>query len=195
MKINFLYQYSRAWEKLLWFYRKRCFEGYVGRRTEQLSIVGKIYLRNRNVHIGKNVTLYPGVMLHGEGEIYIGDNTFLSNNTVVYSEKGHKICIGANCMIAPMCYITNTDHNTELPLNNEPMSKLGVVCADTVIEDNVWLAAYATVLKGSHIHSGAVVGAKALVKGEVAKNSIVAGIPAKTIKCRTKANEGKMKYE
>ena len=188
MKINILYQFSRVLEKWLWFYRKKCFEGYIGRKSDGLSIIGKIYLRNRNVYIGKNVTLYPGVMLHGEGEIYIGDNTFLSNNTVVYSEKGHKVYIGANCMIAPMCYITNTDHNTVLPLSDEPMNKLGVVCADTCIEDNVWLAAYATVLKGSHIHSGAVVGAKALVKGEVPDNSIVAGIPAKILKHRKQAN-------
>lgn len=188
MKINILYQFSRVLEKWLWFYRKKCFEGYIGRKSDGLSIIGKIYLRNRNVYIGKNVTLYPGVMLHGEGEIYIGDNTFLGNNTVVYSEKGHKVHIGANCMIAPMCYITNTDHNTVLPLSDEPMNKLGVVCADTCIEDNVWLAAYATVLKGSHIHSGAVVGAKALVKGEVPDNSIVAGIPAKILKHRKQAN-------
>lgn len=184
MKTNFLYQFSRAWEKWLWFYRRKCFEGYTGRKTEQLSIIGKIYLRNRNVYVGKNVTLYPGVMLHGEGEIHIGDNTFLCNNTIVYSEKGHSVNIGADCMIAPMCYITNTDHNTKMPTNNEPMNKLGVVCTDTTIEDNVWLASYATVLRGGYIHSGAVVGAKGLVKGEVPANSIVAGIPAKTIKNR-----------
>lgn len=183
--MNVLYQCSRVFEKYLSYYRKRCFEGYLGgKRTEGLSIIGRIYLRNRNVHVGKNVTLYPGVMLHGEGDIYIGDNTFLGNNTVVYSEKGHVVHIGANCMIAPMCYITNTDHNTALMSPEQPMNKSGVVCADTYIEDDVWLAAYATVLRGSRIHSGAVVGAKALVKGEIEKNSIVGGIPAKTIKYR-----------
>lgn len=182
---NLLYQFSRIWEKYLSFYRRKCFEGYLGGvRTDGLSIIGRIYLRNRRVHVGKNVTLYPGVMLHGEGDIYIGDNTFLGNNTVIYSEKGHTVHIGANCMIAPMCYITNTDHNTRLSAEGEPMNKLGVVCADTCIEDNVWLAAYVTVLKGSYIHEGAVVGAKALVRGNIDKNSIAVGIPAKTIKYR-----------
>lgn len=185
MKLNLLYMCSRVQEKWLRYYRKKCFEGYLGGiKTEGLAIVGKIHLRNRNVHIGKNVTLYPGVMLHGEGDIYIGDNTFLANNTVVYSEKGHVVKIGANCMIAPLCYITNTDHRTNLTPDGMPMNQLGVVSADTHIEDDVWLAAYATVLKGSYIESGAVVGAKALVKGRVLGNSIVAGIPAKKLKER-----------
>ena len=154
-----------------------------------MSIIGKIYLRNRNVHIGKNVTLYPGVMLHGEGDIYIGDITFLCNNTIVYSEKGHVVRIGANCMIAPMCYITNTDHNTRLSTEGEPMNRQGVVCSDTIIEDDVWLAAYAAVLRGSHIHSGAVAGAKALIKGEIESNGIAVGSPAKIIKYRRKSEE------
>lgn len=190
MKICFWYQWSRVVEKWLLFYRRKCFEGYLGGgKTEGLSIIGKIYLRNRNVHVGKNVTLYPGVMLHGEGDIYIGDNTFLCNNTVVYSEKGHTVRIGADCMIAPMCYITNTDHDTRLSGEGTPMNRLGVVCEDTWIEDDVWLAAYATVLKGSHIRKGAVVGAKALVKGEIERDSIAVGIPARTMRKRGQAKE------
>lgn len=185
MKIKLLYQWNRVWEKWMQYYRKRCFEGYLGgNKIEGLVIVGKMYLRNRNVHLGKNVTLYPGVMLHGEGDIYIGDNTYLLNNTVVYSEKGHSVHIGADCMIAPMCYITNTDHNTDMSPDDLPMNQLGGVSSDTKIEDNVWLAAYATVLRGSYIEKGAVVGAKALVKGKVEGNSIVAGIPAQILKKR-----------
>jgi len=185
MKINFFYQCGRVIERWLQYYRKRCFEGYLGEKGIQgLSIIGKVYLRNRNVHLGKNVTLYPGVMLQGEGDIYIGDNTFIGNNTVIYSERGHSVHIGDNCMIAPMCYITNTDHNTHMSTENIPMNQLGVVSNDTWIEGNVWLAAYATVLRGSHIETGAVVGAKALVKGIVKKNNIVAGIPAKVLKER-----------
>lgn len=124
MKINLLYQFSRVLEKWLWFYRKKCFEGYLGRKADGLSIIGKVYLRNRNVYVGKNVTLYPGVMLYGEGEIYIGDNTYICNNTVIYSEKGYKVFIGANCMIAAECYIVNTDHDITLETSDKPMNTL-----------------------------------------------------------------------
>ena len=48
---------------------------------------------------------------------------------------------------------------------------------------------YATVLKGSHIRKGAVVGAKALVKGEVEEGGIAVGIPARTTRHRKQTKE------
>ena len=40
----------------------------------------------------------------------------------------------------------------------------------------------ATVLKGSQIGNGAVLGSKSLVKGNIPENAIAVGIPAKIIK-------------
>ena len=53
-----------------------------------------------------------------------------------------------------------------------------------IIGSDVWLAANVTVLKGSKISDGAVIGAKSLVKGEIPENAIAVGIPAKVIKQR-----------
>ena len=49
------------------------------------------------------------------------------------------------------------------------------------IGNDVWLGANVTVLKGSDIGDGAVIGAKALVKGKIGTNRIAVGIPAKEI--------------
>ena len=76
--------FNRFIDKWLRFYRAKSFEAYTGKKSENLSILGKIYVRNKNVRLGKNVTLYPGVMFQGEGDIYIGDNTFLGNNTIYW---------------------------------------------------------------------------------------------------------------
>lgn len=57
------------------------------------------------------------------------------------------------------------------------------VCKIT-IENDCWLAANVTVLKGSEICDGAVIGAKSLVKGNVNSNEVAVGIPCKTIKMR-----------
>ena len=169
-------------EKWLRVYRRISFEAYTGKKTDKLHIVGKIYIRNPNVHLGSHVTLYPGVMLQGEGDIFIGNNTFLGNNCVVYSEKGHSVHIGSDCMIAAMCHIIDTDHNTIL--SEQHMINQGTVSDNIVIEDDVWLASAVTVAKGSYIEQGAVIGAKAFVKGKVEKNTIYAGIPARPIKKR-----------
>ena len=76
MKINILYQFSRVLEKWLWFYRKKCFEGYIGRKSDGLSIIGKIYLRNRNVYIGKGSVIENCVILQNT---VIGNNVTMSN--------------------------------------------------------------------------------------------------------------------
>ena len=52
------------------------------------------------------------------------------------------------------------------------------------IGNDVWLAANATVLKGSRISDGAIIGAKGLVKGEIPKNAIAVGVPANVKKYR-----------
>lgn len=53
------------------------------------------------------------------------------------------------------------------------------------IGEDCWIAANVTILKGSEIGNGAVVGAKSLVKGKVDPKSVVLGIPYKEIKKRT----------
>ncbi|MFQ9873511.1 acyltransferase [Waltera sp.] len=174
--------FNRIIDKWLRFYRAKSFEAYTGKKAKNLSILGKVYLRNKNVIVGENVTLYPGVMFQGEGEIYIGNNTFLGNNTIVYSEKGYKVSIGADCMIAAMCHIINTDHkiaSVECAMNQQ-----GTVSENISIEDNVWLASAVTVLKGVNIKRGSVIGAKAVVNKSTEENGVYVGIPAKLLKNR-----------
>lgn len=174
--------FNRFIDKWLRFYRAKSFEAYTGGKSENLSILGKIYVRNKNVRLGKNVTLYPGVMFQGEGDIYIGDNTFLGNNTIVYSEKGYRVSIGKDCMVAAMCHIINTDHDISNVQKN--MNKQGTVSDDIIIENNVWLASTVTVLKGVHIKEGSVIAAKAVVNRDTERNGVYIGIPAKLLKIR-----------
>ncbi|USN99866.1 MAG: hypothetical protein H6810_04165 [Phycisphaeraceae bacterium] len=57
-----------------------------------------------------------------------------------------------------------------------------------VIEDDCWIATDAFVMPGSVVHAGTVVGARALVDGEVTGWSVAVGEPARAIKPRTFAN-------
>lgn len=81
-------------------------------------------------------------------------------------------------MIGPFCYITDHDHGMErgIPIKDQPL-----VGSAVVIEDDVWIGAHVTVLKGIRVGSGAVVGAGAVVTRDVPTGAIVAGIPAKVI--------------
>ena len=51
-----------------------------------------------------------------------------------------------------------------------------------VIDNHVWIAQNVTVLKGSHIAHDSVVGCGAIVSNCFEPNSLIGGIPAKTVK-------------
>lgn len=84
-------------------------------------------------------------------------------------------------MIAAQCYIIDMDHGME---KEKLIREQNNTAAKVTIGEDCWIAANVTVLKGSQINDGAVVGAKSLVKGNVESNSIVVGAPCRKIKMR-----------
>ena len=60
---------------------------------------------------------------------------------------------------------------------------------DVIIEDDVWIGAKTTILKGVTIGRGAVIAAGALVVKNVEPYSIVGGVPARFIKMRFSPEE------
>jgi acetyltransferase-like isoleucine patch superfamily enzyme len=52
------------------------------------------------------------------------------------------------------------------------------------IGDDVWIGAGVKILMNARIGTGAVIGANAVVVGEVPPNAIVGGVPARVIKFR-----------
>ena len=178
MKHLFLF-IDRVFHKILRTYRNYVFYAKTGNRA---NLVGGITLINRNIVCGKNVTIYPNVMLFGDGKIVIGDNVDIGNGTIIYASNAGGVTIGSNTMIAAQCYIIDMDHGIgadKLICQQEKKKKKVTIGSDC------WLAANVTVLKGSHICDGAVVGAKSLVKNVVEANSIVVGVPCKKIKMRS----------
>jgi acetyltransferase-like isoleucine patch superfamily enzyme len=55
---------------------------------------------------------------------------------------------------------------------------------DIIIENDVWIGAYATIMSGVKISNGAIVAANSVVTKDVPPYSIVAGNPAKIVKYR-----------
>lgn len=55
---------------------------------------------------------------------------------------------------------------------------------DTVIGNDVWIGDGATILPGARLGSGVIVGARAVVSGEVPDYAIVAGNPARVVRRR-----------
>ncbi len=174
---------NRLIEKWLRFYRKKLFKSKTGCSEKTVEILGKIYLnvptRRGNIKIGKNVIIYPGVYFWGDGNISIGDYVTIGKDTIIYSASS--VTIGNYVNIAAQSYIIDMDHGMG---RKQRIQEQKNISTPIIIGDDVWIAANCTILKGSHIHNGAVIGAKALVNGEIDEYGIAVGIPAKVIKYR-----------
>lgn len=153
------------------------------RQKNTTKILGKIYIDNKNITLGKKVVLSRNVRFWGDGPIVIEDNVAIGDNVTIFASKGAGVRIGENTLIAADCYIIDMNHGYEY-------GKSVSECKDTSekieIGKNVWLGQDVTVLKGSVIGDGCVVGAKSLVNKKFDKELIIVGNPAKIVKRKEK---------
>ena len=172
---------NRCIQKIKSEYRKALFRKMTGNKGKNLKIRGEIFIMNKNIKIGDNVSIYPGVQFWGDGLIEIGNNVSIGNGTIIYASKNAGVKIGDYTSIAAQCYIIDMDHGVN---KNELIRNQKSIAEKIVIKDDVWIAANCTIVRGSIIHEGAVIGAKSLVKGEIEPYAIAVGIPAKIKKYR-----------
>ena len=110
---------------------------------------------------------------HRGGVLTIGDHNFINGAIISASTR---VSIGNNCKFGPFSMIIDSDFHNVKDHNLEGESR------EIVIEDDVWVGAKATILKGVHIGKGAVIAVGSVVTKDVPANAIVAGVPAKVIK-------------
>jgi acetyltransferase-like isoleucine patch superfamily enzyme len=129
----------------------------------------------RWVHIGDG----NAIRCH-EGSLRIGDKAvFGKDNTInCYLD----IEIGAATLVADWVYICDFDHVTaDITL---PIKDQGIVKSPVRIGPDTWLGAKVTITRGTVIGRGCVVGAHAVVRGEVPDYKIAVGIPARVVRDR-----------
>lgn len=145
--------------------------------------IKRIILKSLFKSCGTDVSFDPND-LFSYSTISLGDHVYIGRGATFISIKD--IVIGNKVMFGPRVTIIGGDHNTselgkhmydiknKLPENDLPV----------IIDDDVWVGCNATILKGVHVHTGAIIAAGALVTKDVPEYSIVAGVPAKVIKMR-----------
>ncbi|HEY9267339.1 MAG TPA: acyltransferase [Mycobacterium sp.] len=129
----------------------------------------------RWVHIGDKNT----IRCH-EGSLRIGDKVVLGRDNVINTYLD--IELGDSVLMADWCYVCDFDHrmdSIELPIKDQ-----GIVKSPVRIGPDTWVAAKVTVLRGTSVGRGCVLGAHAVVKGEIPDFSIAVGSPAKVVKNR-----------
>lgn len=108
----------------------------------------------KNLSIGKNVFFNSGCKVQDQGGITIEDG----------------VLIGHNAVLATLNHGLEPEHRGDL------------IPAPIHIGKNVWIGANAVILPGVTIGEGAVIAAGAVVNKNVPANTVVGGVPAKTLK-------------
>ncbi len=109
----------------------------------------------------------------------IGEGTIINLGCMVAAAE--RIEIGAHCMFANHCFVTDADHRFEdpdQPITYQGMNPKGPV----VIGDNCWFGANVVVTGGVTIGERTVVGANSVVTHDLPSGVIAAGAPAKVLK-------------
>ncbi|MBQ0735331.1 acyltransferase [Aquimarina celericrescens] len=136
----------------------------------------------KNIYFGDYSVIKEGANIcacNKNSTISIGNRTTVGFYTFIYASE--QIEIGNDCLIAPFVYIVDSDHSIakDKLINMQPNTTSKIT-----IEDDVWIATGAKILKGVTVGKGAVIAAGSVVKDDVPPYTIVGGIPAKTISKR-----------
>jgi len=115
-----------------------------------------------------------------EGYLYIGRKTTFGGNNTINCYK--RVEIKEECLFADNIYVVDFDHwyiDPKMSIRSQGIRK-----EDIVMGPNVWVAEKATILRGTTIGEGAVIGALSLVIRDVPPYAVVGGVPARILKYR-----------
>ena len=108
-------------------------------------------------------------------------------NDYVHITAMESVKIGNNVLLASKIYISDCSHGSycgdenDSPPNTIPAAR-PLFAKPVLIEDNVWLGEFVSVLPGVTIGKGTIVGANSVVAKSLPANVIAIGTPAKPIK-------------
>lgn len=138
-------------------------------------------LREGRLEISSGVLLEPDVWITapGQARVRIGPGTFLNLGVMVAAME--LVEIGADCMLANGCFVSDASHRHDDP--HTPITWQGFESkGPTRIGDNCWLGAGVVVTSGVTVGERCVIGANSVVTRDVEPFSVAAGAPARVIR-------------
>ena len=143
-------------------------------------------------HCGKGVYIRPmSSDFKGLWNLSVGDGTSIPKGSTIYCTEA-PCTIGKKVLFGPHPTIITGDHRIDMPgkyiavvsVEEKFVDGVNVYDQPVVIEDDVWVGANVTILKGVTIGHGSVVAAGAVVTKSCPPESIIGGVPAKVLRKR-----------
>lgn len=141
--------------------------------TRGFSLKSKLY-RWAGAVIGDNVRIVSSVRIIGNGQLIIGDNTWIGHETMLLCSSRTEI--GANCDIAPRVYIGNGTHRI-----TPEKSRIADIesSEDIKIGNGCWIGVNSTILPGTTLGDKCVVAGGTVVTKSSSPYCLLAGVPAR----------------
>lgn len=153
---------------------------------------------------GENLVIEDGVRIFHPENILIGDNVYIGHDAIIKGYYKNKLVIGNNVWIGQGCFIhgaggvtigsdvgigphvkihaaRHMDSGRETPILFQALE-----FAPITIEDDVNVGIGAMIMKGVTLKKGTIVGANAVVTKTFPEYSVLAGVPARLIRMRSK---------
>jgi acetyltransferase-like isoleucine patch superfamily enzyme len=119
----------------------------------------------KSLIFGKNIQLNDYVHITAMNNVVIGDNVLMASKIYI-SDCSHGFYSGEEMDSSPEQHPIDRSYNI----------------SEVIIEDNVWLGEFVSVLPGVTIGKGAIIGSNSVVTKDIPANTIAVGSPAKVIK-------------
>lgn len=142
---------------------------------------------NRGIVIGNGVFVGRNTILSCKnGDIVLGDRANLGFNCEIFSAS--TVQVGSDVLMAAYTYLVGGDHlydRVDIPVLQQGRTARGID-----VGSGVWLGTHVVVTDGSTVGRDAIIGAGAVVVGQIPEFAIAVGTPAKVVRDRRTSAPG-----
>lgn len=118
-------------------------------------------------------------LLDSNTHLFVDENTGFNNNRIVIAGFSNYIEIGKGCIFAENAELWSSDTHSILDLETRKRINNDL---PIIIGNNVWIGNRVIILKGVTIKDDVIVAAGSIVTKSINKNTLVGGLPAKTLR-------------
>lgn len=136
----------------------------------------------RKARVSSSANIAPNAGFANAQNIIIGDNVTIGAYCQIWAgPQAARVMIERDTLFAPDVMVTATTYryNEGVPVTDQAMTE-----ADITIGADCWIGRGATILLGTTLGEGCIVGAHSVVSGQFPPNSVIVGSPARVVSQR-----------